>query len=69
MEVKSVGGCLNIINDAIVEKIGNYFGILKLEVLKYLLEKGQNDFIEDRVALSNVLSRINSNLENLHQFA
>ena len=33
-----------------------------------MLEKGQSDFIEDRVALSNVLSQINSIIENYYQF-
>ena len=51
MEMKSVSDCLNIIDDAIVEKIGKYFGISNLEnIRKYLLDIGQCDFIEDRVA-------------------
>ena len=69
MEMKSVSDCLNIIDDAIVENIGNYFGISILEnIHKDLLEIGQSDFIEDRVALSNVLSLINSIIENHYQF-
>ena len=69
MEVKSVSDCLNIIDDAIVENIGKCIGISNLEnIHKYLLEKGQSDFIEDRVALSNVLSQINSIKENYYEF-
>ena len=61
---------MSIIDDAIVENIGNYIGIWGLEnVHKYLLEKGQIDFIENRVALSNVLSQINSIIENFSKFA
>ena len=60
MEVKSIRGCLNIIDDVIVENIGKYIGVSNLEnIHKYLLEKGQSDFIEDRITLSNVLSQIN----------
>ena len=69
MEVKAVSDCLNIIDDAIVQNIGKNITISDLEnIHKYLLEKGQSDFIEDRVALSNVLSQINSILENYYQF-
>ena len=69
MEVKSVSDCLNIIDDAIVEDIGKYIGISCLENFhEYLLEIGQSNFIEDRVALSNVPSQINSIIENLYQF-
>ena len=38
-------------------------------VQKYLLEKRQTDFIEDRIALSNVFSQINSIIENHYQCA
>ena len=66
MGVKSVSDCLNIIDRAIVE---NIIGSSDLEdVHKYLLEKGQSDFIEDRVALSIVISQINSMMENYYQF-
>ena len=69
MEVKSIKDCLNIIGDVIVEIIGNYNGISNLEnIQKYLLEKEQIDFIEDRIALSNVLSQINSIIKNHYQF-
>ena len=70
MEVKSIGDCLNIIDDAIVENNGKYIGISNLEnIHKHLLEIQQSDdFIEDRVALSNVLSQINSIIENYYQF-
>ena len=61
--------CLKPIDDAIVENKGNYIGISNLENFhKYLLEIGQSDFIEDRVALSIVLSQKNSILENHYQF-
>ena len=66
MEVKSVNVCLNIIDFVIVEYI---FGSSDLEdIHKYLLEKGQSDFIEDRVALSKVLSQTISLIENYYQF-
>ena len=69
MEVKSMDNSLNVIDDAIVENKGKYIGISDLEnIHKYLLEIGQSDFIEDRVALSNVLSQKNSILENHYQF-
>ena len=65
MEVKSVSDCLNIIDDAIIRNIGKYISISTLVIVhKYLLEKGQSDFIEDRVALSNVLGQINAIIEN-----
>ena len=49
MEVKSVSDCLNLIDFAIVK---NIIGSSDLEdIHKYLLEKGQSDFIEHRVAL------------------
>ena len=67
--MKSVSDCLKIIDDAIVENIGIFIGISILEnIHKYLLEKGQTELIEDRIALSNVLSQINSILENHYQF-
>ena len=54
MKVKSISDCLNIIDHAIVE---NIIGSSDLEdIHKYFSEKGQSDFIEDRVALSKVLS-------------
>ena len=66
MEVKSVSDCLNNIDFAIVE---NKFVSSDLEdIHRYLLEKGESDFIEDRVALSEVLSQINSMIENYCQF-
>ena len=67
--MKSVSNCLNIIDDAIVENNGKYIGILGLEkTQKYLLENDQSDLIEDRVALSNVFSQINSIIENYYNF-
>ena len=70
MEVKSIGDCLNNIDDDIVENNGKYIGISILEnIHKYLLEIGQSDFIEDRVAPSNVLSQIISIIESHYQFA
>ena len=60
---------MNIIDDAIVEILGKYFSISALEnIHKNLLEKGQSDFIEDKVAPSNVLSQMNSIIENYYQF-
>ena len=68
--MKSVSDCLNIIVDAIVENIGKSIGISILEnIREYLLEKGRSDFIEDRVALSNVFCQINSIIEIHYQFA
>ena len=70
MEVKSIKDCVNIFDDVIVENIGKYIGISNLEnVHVYKLEKRQSDFIEDRIALSNVLSQINCIIENHYQFA
>ena len=67
MEVKSVSDCLNLFYDAIPE---NFIGISNLEnIRRYLLEIGQSDFIEERDALSIVLSQINSIIENHYQFA
>ena len=67
--MKSTDDCLVKIDDAIVEINGNYIGISNLENFhKYLLEIGQSDIIEDRVALSNVLSQINSLIENRYHF-
>ena len=66
MEVKSVTDCLNIINFAKVEDI---VASSHLEdIHKYFLEKEESEFIEDRVALSKVLSQINSMIENYYQF-
>ena len=66
MEMKSVRDCLHITDFAIVE---NIIGSSDLEnIHKYLLEKWQKkDFIEDRVALSKVLSKIIFMIENYHQ--
>ena len=70
MKVKSVSDCLNIIDDVMVENIGKYIGTSILEnIHKHLLENGQTDFIEDRVALSNVLGQINSMIKNQYQSA
>ena len=67
--MQTICGCLNIIDDAIVEHNGKYTGISNLESIhKCLLEKRQSDFIEDRVALSNVLGQIHSIIENHYQF-
>ena len=66
MEVKSVTDCLNIIDFAIVE---NIFVSSHLEdIHEYFLEKEESEFIEDRVALSEVFSQINSMIENYYQF-
>ena len=47
-----------------------FFGLSNLQnIHKYSLEIGQGDFIENRVALSNVLSQVNSIIENHFQFA
>ena len=69
MKMKSVRDCLNFIDIASVEKDRRCIGILNLEnVHKYLFEKRRTDFIEDRIALSNVLGQINSIIENYYQF-
>ena len=66
MEVKSVSDCLNIFGFAMVE---NIIGNSDLEnIHSYLLDKRQSDFIDNRVALSKVLSQINSMIENYYQF-
>ena len=66
MDVKSVSDCLNNTDFAIVE---NVIGSSDLEyVRKYFLDEGENDFIEERLALSNVLRQINSMIENYYQF-
>ena len=66
--MKSFSDCLNNIDDAIFENIGKHISISDLEnIHTYLLEKGQSDFTEDRVALSNVLSQRNSIKENYYQ--
>ena len=60
---------MNFIDDAINENNGKVFGISNLEnIHKDLLEIGKIVFIEDRVALSKVVSQINSILENYYQF-
>ena len=62
MELKSVSDCFNIIDFAIVENI-----IVNSDLEdnhKYLLEKEESEFIEDRVALPQVLSQIMSMIEN-----
>ena len=65
----AVSDCLNINDDAVVENIGKYISISDLDSNQnFFLEQGQNNFIEDRIALSNVLSQINSILEIYHQF-
>ena len=70
MEVKSIRDCLNMTDGVIVENNGKYIGISNLEnIHKYLLQKGQSDFIEDRIALAIVLSQINCIIENHYQFA
>ena len=57
---------MNIIDFAIVE---NIIGSSDLEdIHKYLLEKQESEFVEDRVALSQVLSQKNSMIENYYQF-
>ena len=69
MEVKSVGDCLKVYDHVIIKNIAKYIGVSDLEnVHKYLLEIGQSDYIEDRVAVSNVLSQKNSVIENHYQF-
>ena len=68
MEVKTVGDCLKIIDHATVEIISKYICVSKLEnIREYLLEKGQSDFTEGRIALLNVLNQINSIIENQYQ--
>ena len=66
MEVKSVTDCLNIIHFAIVENIIDSSHLE--DIHKNFLEKEENEFIEDTVALSKVLSQINSMIENYYQF-
>ena len=59
-----------LLKDAVAGNIGKYIGISILEnVHKPLLKIVQSDFIENRVTLSNVLSQINSIIENHYQFA
>ena len=67
MEVKSASDCFNILDFAIVK---NKIGSSDLEnIHKYLLQKGESNFIEDRLALSNVLRQMNSIIENRYQNA
>ena len=66
MKVKSVSDCLHIFDDAIVEKIIDLSDLENIH--QYLLEKGRSDFIENRVALANVLSQINSIMEKYFKF-
>ena len=68
MEMKSVSDCLNKIDEALAKNIGKYIGISDLEnFFKFLLKRIPSDFIENRVALSNVLSQIRSIVENYYQ--
>ena len=68
MEVNSNGDCLNFIDDAFVEIIWKDNGNSNLGTIhEYLLEMGQSDFLADRVALSNMLRRINTIIENHNQ--
>ena len=67
--MKSVSDCFKFIDDATVENIGKDISISDSEnIHKYLLEQGRSNFIEDRIALSNVLSQIKSLKENYYQF-
>ena len=66
MEVKSVSDCLNIIDFAIVENIIVNSDLE--DIHKYLLEKEESEFIEDRVVLPQVFSQITSMIENSYQF-
>ena len=67
MEVKSVGDCSNIIDDAIVEDVNTISNLENIH--KYLLEREHSYYIEERVALSNVLRRTNSIKDNYNDFA
>ena len=57
MEVETVADCLNIFDDAIVE------GVITITILenihKYLVEREHSWYIEEKIALTNVLRRIN----------
>ena len=53
MEVKSVTECLDIVDFAIVTNMGSELGLEKIH--KYLLQKGQSEFFEDKLVLTNVL--------------
>ena len=66
MEVETIADCLNIIDYFLVEGI-NTIRILE-SIHKFLIEKGQRDFIADRIVLSKVLSQITSMIENKYQF-
>ena len=64
--MKSVSDCLNFIDDATVE---NFSTLEELEnIHSYLLEKRQNDYIENRSVLWNALCQIISKIENYDQF-
>ena len=64
MEVKLVGGCLNIIDIA----IGKDIDIWSLEnIREYLLERGMTDFDGECDALMCVFKQINLIIDNLYQ--
>ena len=68
--MKSIKDCLNVIDGVIIENIWKSISIPGLEkIRKCFLENGQSDFIEDNIALSNVLSQINCITENHDQLA
>ena len=57
MEVETIADCLNIIVDALVQGV-NTIKFLE-SIHKYLVEKEHRWYIEERIALRNVLKRIN----------
>ena len=67
MEMKPVNDCLNIIDDAIIEDVNTFSNLESIH--KYLLEIEHSYYIEERVALSNVLGRIKSIIDNYNDFA
>ena len=67
MEVETIADCLNVIDDALVEGV-NTIGILE-SIHRFLVEREHSWCIEERIALRNVLKRINDIIDNYNNTA
>ena len=68
MEIKTISDCLSEIDFALNENV-RLLGIERLEdIHNQLLEFGQNNYIEDRIALLKVLKHINCIIDKYSSF-
>ena len=67
MEMKSVSDCLNFIDHVILCVAENFNGVESLEVVRdYMIEMYNDEYIENMIVMTGVLSQINLIIETIY---